>query len=194
MTRDWIREAPTYWDEHKAAVFGDLDPNLFGIRAPRIGSPIGDEWWRVEEDGQVLGYGRLDESWGDAEILIVVSPLARRTGVGAFILGKLAAEADARHLNYVYNAVPARHPRSRDVTAWLTANGFTEAGNGEYRQAIQRSTPRRRGVPGSVRREEGGELVDADFRPGDQRGVLPDLEQPLLGREGGGRVPRHRVE
>jgi len=44
MTRDWIREAPTYWDEHKAAVFGDLDPNLFGIRAPRIGSPIGDEW------------------------------------------------------------------------------------------------------------------------------------------------------
>jgi N-acetylglutamate synthase-like GNAT family acetyltransferase len=142
MTREWIREAPAYWDERKAAMFEDLDPNLFGIRATEAGSPIGDEWWRVEGDGEVLGYGRLDESWGDAEVLVVVSPAVRRTGVGAFILDRLAGEADARHLNYVYNVVPRKHPYARDVERWLIASGFTEAGDGEYRKAVRRSSPR----------------------------------------------------
>ena len=57
----------------------------------------------------VFGYGRLDDTWGDAEILVLVEPERRGSGVGAFILDHLEQEAAERHLNYIYNVVPHGH-------------------------------------------------------------------------------------
>jgi N-acetylglutamate synthase-like GNAT family acetyltransferase len=133
---DWIRETPAHWDDAKARVLGDLAPALFGFGSPTSGDSLADEWWRAEQDGAVLGYGRLDDTWGDAEILVLVDPGRRRSGVGAFILDRLEHEASSRHLNYIYNVVPDRHPDPETVTDWLVAQGFTPNDVGELRKKV----------------------------------------------------------
>ncbi|MGD9531461.1 DUF6158 family protein [Pseudonocardia sp.] len=137
LERTWIRETPARWNAAKAAVFGDLDPALFGIHA-EADAPLGDEWWRVEDGTGVVGYGRLDESWGDAEILLVVAPGSHGSGVGTFILDRLEHEAAARDLNYVYNVVPDGHPARVRTASWLRDHGFTENADGELRKRVQR--------------------------------------------------------
>ena len=49
---------------------------IFEISPYNDGDLIAAEWWRVEEAGAVLGYGWMDHTWGDAEILLAAS--ARR--------------------------------------------------------------------------------------------------------------------
>jgi GNAT superfamily N-acetyltransferase len=132
----WVRETPAHWDADKQRVLGDLAPELFGFGRPGVGDVLADEWWRVEDGDQVLGYGRLDDTWGDAEILVLVDPQRRRSGVGAFILERLEEEAAARHLNYIYNVVPDRHPDPEKVTGFLAAHGFTPNAVGELRKKV----------------------------------------------------------
>lgn len=140
--RSWHREEPATWDAAKQAAFGALSPRLFGLGAPAEGDALADEWWRAEEDGAVVGYGRLDESWGDAEVLMIVHPDHRRRGVGRYVLDRLEEEASARHLNYVYNVVPLTLDDRDDVAAWLVAQGFAEKADGEYRKQVPRDDPR----------------------------------------------------
>ena len=134
---EWIRETPAHWDDGKQRVLGGLAPGLFGFGSPRAGEPLADEWWRAEDDGRVLGYGRLDDTWGDAEILVLVDPDTRRRGVGRFILDHLEREAAARQLNYIYNVVPTGHPDPESVTEWLTAHGFVRNQLGELRKRVR---------------------------------------------------------
>lgn len=134
---EWIRETPASWDEHKAAVLDGLEPALFGLGTPAPGDALGDEWWRVQDgSGTVLGYGRLDDTWGDAEILVLVAPGHRRTGVGGFVLSHLEQEAGRRRLNYIYNVVPRHHPSPEPVTEWLRAQGFVPNDVGELRKQV----------------------------------------------------------
>lgn len=77
VARSWTRESPPCWDAGKAEAFGELAPALFGLGTPKDGEALADEWWRAEDGTGVLGYGRLDEAWGDAEILMVVHPKHR---------------------------------------------------------------------------------------------------------------------
>jgi N-acetylglutamate synthase-like GNAT family acetyltransferase len=137
MTHEWIRETPAIWDGPKADVLGDLAPTLFGLGTPQEGDKLGDEWWRVEDDGAVVGYGRLDESWGDAEILVLAHPEHRGTGVGTFVLERLEEEAGSRHLNYIYNVVPRGHPDPDAISGWLAAHGFEPTDVGELRKRIR---------------------------------------------------------
>ena len=135
---DWVRETPARWDKTKADVLGELSPELFGLGRPTEGDALADEWWRVEDDGEVLGYGRLDDTWGDAEILMLVAPERRARGIGSFILSRLEAEAAARDVNYIYNVVPQRHPDPESVIDFLTAHGFEPTEIGELRKRIPR--------------------------------------------------------
>jgi GNAT superfamily N-acetyltransferase len=132
----WVRDTPAHWDADKQRVLGDLPPELFGFGSPAHGDVLGDEWWRVEDGDRVVGYGRLDDTWGDAEILVLVDPQRRGSGVGAFILERLEHEAAARHLNYIYNVVPDRHPDPEPVTGWLSAHGFVPNDVGELRKQV----------------------------------------------------------
>lgn len=133
---EWIRETPARWDADKQRVLGEVAPHLFGFGSPDPGDALADEWWRVEDGGRVLGYGRLDDSWGDAEILVLVAPDRRRSGVGSYILEHLEREAAGRQLNYIYNVVPVGHPDPESVTGWLAGHGFTANAVGELRKKV----------------------------------------------------------
>src|SRR4051794_31771188 len=108
----------------------------FHTVARQPGEPLSSDWWRVERDGRVVGYGWLDDVWGDAEILLAVDAGERRTGVGSFLVDHLEREAAARGLNYVVNVVRETHPERDAVTAWFEAHGFAPAEDGRLRKRV----------------------------------------------------------
>jgi N-acetylglutamate synthase-like GNAT family acetyltransferase len=138
--------------------------------ARRPGERLSSDWWRVERDGRVVGYGWLDDVWGDAEILLAVEDGERRSGVGAFVLERLEEEAADRGLNYVLNVVRDTHPDAAAVTAWLQRHGFAAAEDGALRKRVRAG----QGDPGQ--RQDG--------RPGAGRATAP----------GGDRQARYAAE
>jgi GNAT superfamily N-acetyltransferase len=144
MAFAWIRESAACWDAAKASVLGCVPPGVFAFADCREGDLLPGEWWRVEDEGRVAGYGWLDCNWGDGEILLAVAPERQRTGVGSFIMERLQEEARARGLNYLYNVVPAAHPDPAGLTAWLRRRGFAPRGDGRL---MRRVTARPRATP-----------------------------------------------
>ena len=126
MSLEWIHENPPRWDQSKAAIVGGAPSGVFELGGYREGELVPGEWWRIEEDGAVLGYGWMDTTWGDAEILLAVDTTRRKHGVGTFILDRLEEEAATRGLHYMYNVVRPRHPDREAVTEWLKARRFEE--------------------------------------------------------------------
>jgi hypothetical protein len=85
-----------------------------------------------------VGYGWLDSEWGDAEVTFLVVEGRCGEGIGAFIVDRLEAEAEAaaRSLNYIYNVVPVTSPNPGQVTAWLVGHGFV-VGDGDLRRRVR---------------------------------------------------------
>ena len=123
MRYGWIQESPPHWDRDKARILGE-SPGAFGLGPYRDGDLLPGEWWRVEDGGSVLGYGFMDCTWGDAEVLLAVDATRRSEGVGTFILDRLEKEALARGVNYLYNEVRPDHPDPEGLTRWLENRGF----------------------------------------------------------------------
>jgi GNAT superfamily N-acetyltransferase len=144
MSLEWIHENPPYWDGGKAGIVGNAPPGIFELSAYGDGDMLPGEWWRVEQAGTVLGYGWMDTTWGDAEILLAVDLSAQRKGVGAFILDRLDEEAVARGLNYLYNQVRESHPDPDGVTKWLEKRGFAMSHDDRL---LRRSVKPRRSSP-----------------------------------------------
>ena len=138
MGLKWIHESPPYWDADKARIVGDAGAGIFepSLADREIGTLLPNDWWHAEEDGKVVGYGWMDTTWGDAEILLAVDPGARRHGIGTFILERLEVEARERGLNYIYNVVRETHPLHAEVTAWLEARRFTASEDGKLLRAV----------------------------------------------------------
>ncbi|MEM6290806.1 MAG: GNAT family N-acetyltransferase [Myxococcota bacterium] len=134
----WIHESLPYWDAEKARIVGGAQagtlPARPDSRAP--GEVLPDDWWRVELDGKTVGYGWMDVTWGDAEILLVVEPEAQGHGAGSFILEQLEGEARARGINYLYNQVHPEHPARDEITAWLQKRAFSQTEDGKLARAI----------------------------------------------------------
>jgi N-acetylglutamate synthase-like GNAT family acetyltransferase len=140
MSLSWTRERSPIWDADKIRIVGEAKAGIFDTRYGELaeGAPVPGEWWRVERDGQAVGYGWLEVVWGDAEILLATAADARGQGVGAFALENLEREAKQRGLNYLYNVVRPTHPEAEGVTAWLTKRGFKATEDGR----LLRATPR----------------------------------------------------
>lgn len=138
MGFSWVREDTATWDEDKARIVGGAAEGIFDTRfgSAAPGSIVPAEWWRVEDGGEVVGYGWLDVTWGDAEILLATAEGARGRGVGAFILERLEDEARARGLNYLYNVVRPTHPEGERVSVWLVKHGFERASDGRLLRAV----------------------------------------------------------
>ncbi len=134
----WIHESVAHWDADKARIVGGAPVGSLPISAAdhAEGDVLPDDWWRVEHEGRCVGYGRMDVTWGDAEILLVVEPEAQHRGVGSFILEQLEHEARARGLNYLYNQVQAEHPAQAEITSWLRNRAFSQTEDGKLARAV----------------------------------------------------------
>lgn len=131
MSLEWIHEHVPQWDENKSTIIGRAPDGIFHLGNYRVGDMIPGAWWRVEENGRTLGYGWMDATWGNAEILLAVAPDARGRGVGSFILERLEHEAARAGMNYMLNVVSVDHPERARTTKWLEARGFERAHDGE---------------------------------------------------------------
>ena len=159
----WVKEDDPRWDADRERVFGTVPEGVFRAEARRPGDRLSGDWWRVEAPDRVVGYGWLDDVWGDAEILLAIEADARGTGAGAFALARLEDEAAARGLNYVLNVVLDTHPQRDAVTAWFQARGFAGTEDGRLRKQVG---DRHR----DIGQHQGG-------RPGTGRAVEPDGER-----------------
>lgn len=139
MALRWIHENGPRWDANKARIVGEAPQGVFSF-AQREGDLVPGEWWRVEDErGTPLGYGWMEVTWADAEILLVVAKDAQGQGVGSFIVDRLHEEARARGLNYLMNAVPPTHPQAPQLREWLEKRGFAPHGEGELLRSTVRA-------------------------------------------------------
>jgi N-acetylglutamate synthase-like GNAT family acetyltransferase len=156
----WVKDDDPRWDADRERVFATVPAGVFAVEARQPGERLPSDWWRVEEGDRVIGFGWLDDVWGDAEILLAVEAPARGSGAGAFALARLEDEAAARGLNYVVNVVRDTHPERESVTAWFLAHGFAGTDDGRLRKQV-----------GGRGRDAGQEQ---DGRPGTRPATLPD--------------------
>lgn len=132
----WVREASPRWDADKQRVIGGAPEGAFVIPFSD-GDELPGDWWSARDaGGLVVGYGRLDTTWGgDAEILLAVAPDRQERGIGSFILARLEDEAAARDLNYIHNRI--RDHEQRDlVHDWLVVRGFRGPVDGDLRRRV----------------------------------------------------------
>ena len=141
MSLTWIHENPPQWDRPKADLISKAAPGIFNFGEIAEGDLVPGEWWRVENEGKVIGYGWMECTWGDAEILLTVDPAERQHGVGTFILDHLEQEAVTRGLNYMFNVVQPTHPDPEGITRWLTERRF-EAAHDRLRRQVRGSAPK----------------------------------------------------
>ena len=132
----------------------------------------------MERDDRVVGYGWLDDVWGDAEILMAVEEAARGTGAGAFALARLEEEAAGRGLNYVLNVVRDTHPDRAAVTGWFVAHGFTGTEDGRLRKQVG-DRARESGSTRTAARNAGGPSRRTTAAG---RGTTPSATGPPPGR------------
>jgi N-acetylglutamate synthase-like GNAT family acetyltransferase len=132
----WVKDDDPRWDPDRERVFATVPEGVFRAESRTPGERLSSDWWRVEDGERVVGYGWLDDVWGDAEILLAVEAGARGTGAGAFALARLEDEAAGRGLNYVVNVVRDTHPDREAVTAWFLAHGFTGTDDGRLRKRV----------------------------------------------------------
>ena len=136
----WHHDNPPHWDRSKSEIVGKAERGIFKLDDHDEGDLVPGEWWRVEDGGRVVGFGWMECTWGDAEILLAVDPAKRQHGVGSFILDHLEKEAAARGLNYLYNVVRPTHPDPEGITRWLTTRGF-EAAHDRLRRRVPQRRP-----------------------------------------------------
>lgn len=120
----WRHEPDPTWDADKRRVIGSAPAGVFDLHYADGAALPGDWWTAGTADGAVVGYGWLDATWGDAEILLAVDASSRSRGVGSFVLDRLEDEAARRGLNYVYNTVRATHPDRDGLHDWLAVRGY----------------------------------------------------------------------
>ena len=138
MALAWVRESLALWNADKQRIVGGAPAGVFAVSASAPGAVLPGDWWRVEDDGRVIGYGWMDYSWGDAEVLLAVEPGSQSRGVGTFILDRLDEEAGVRGLNYLYNVIPAQHPDKSALKRWLLQRGFVGAKEGDlFKRTVQ---------------------------------------------------------
>ena len=138
MTLNWQHESSSRWNEPKRRIVGAAPAGIFDSRFGELADddPLPGDWWRIERDGEPVGYAWLDAVWGDAEVTLAVDTGARRAGIGSFTLDHLEDEARKRGLNRLYNTVRPTHPEHEATTAWFRKRGFAQSEDGSLIRAV----------------------------------------------------------
>ncbi len=141
MSFTWHRDIPV-WDADKLRIVGGTAKGILDSRYASIelGATVPCNWFRVERDGAVVGYGWVDVNWGDAEILLATAADAQGSGVGSFILEHLDEEARRMGLAYTYNIVRPTHPDGDKVAAWLVKRGFEKKPDGRLTRRVGKTS------------------------------------------------------
>ena len=135
MDFSWVREDDPTWDADKQRIIGGAPAGAF-VLPFTDGDPLPGEWWSAREGDDVVGYGRLDVTWGgDAEVLMATDPERQEQGVGSFLLARLEDEAAARGINYVHNRI-LEHPQADVVHDWLVVRGFRGSTDTDLRKRV----------------------------------------------------------
>ena len=137
----WIQESPPYWDAAKARIIGAAPPGTFApdrLSRLRDGDLLPGDWFRVEAGDRVVGFGWMDTTWGDAEILLAVDPERRNVGVGSFILDHLTKAPGVANIRSSFSLKQVKFK-----TALPLDQLWPEAVNGQGRTPERR--PSRRG-------------------------------------------------
>jgi len=180
MQLSWDRESAPVWDADKQRIIGGAPEGAF-VLPFREGDPLPGDWWAVRAGDEVVGYGRLDTTWGgDAEILLAVAPDRQQQGIGSHLLRRLEQEAAARGINYVHNRI--REHDQRDVVHdWLVVRGFRGSVDGDLRKRVVTAADEeaRTGAPVGPREPVPYDASDpADLGPGhEERGGYVSVEQ-----------------
>ena len=140
----WVKDDDPRWDPDRERVFATVPDGVFRAEARTPGERLSSDWWRVEDGGRVVGYGWLDDVWGDAEILLAVQPSSRGQGVGSWILEHLEREAWSRGLRYLYNEIREGHPDREGLRRWLQERRFVGPTDGGLLRAVVRAPARMR--------------------------------------------------
>jgi N-acetylglutamate synthase-like GNAT family acetyltransferase len=169
----WVKDDDPRWDADRERVFASVPEGVLRAGSRTAGERLSSDWWRVEDGDRVVGYGWLDDVWGDAEILLAVAADARGTGAGAFALARLEEEAAARGLNYVVNVVRDTHPERAAVTEWFLAHGFTGTEDGRLRKRVGAGDTGQRnaGRPGTGKAALPGEDRQAAYTAERERAI-----------------------
>jgi N-acetylglutamate synthase-like GNAT family acetyltransferase len=130
MVLTWMHESPAIWNTDKQRIVGGAPPGVFALSSSQDGAVVPGDWWRADADGRAVGYGWMDHSWGDAEVLLAVDPAEQDSGAGTFILDRLEDEAAHRGINYLYNVVSEQHPDRQALERWLVRRGFVASQEG----------------------------------------------------------------
>lgn len=180
----WVLEEQPTWDEPRRRIVGGAPEGVFALN-PTDGQALPGDWWSARDDaGSVLGYGWMDVTWGEAEVLLAVDGAAQRGGVGSWVLAQLEREAAARGLNYVYNTVRPTHPDRDVMHDWLGVRGYTGSGTDA---ALRKRVGVAPEPPGSYRdrsagrdsaaTSSGSDPAGADRGPGhEEQGGYVDVE------------------
>jgi N-acetylglutamate synthase-like GNAT family acetyltransferase len=183
----WVHEHDPRWDADRQRVFAGVPGSVFPAAARRPGERLSSDWWRVEREGRAVGYGWLDDVWGDAEILLAVDEAERGSGVGSFVLEHLEQEAAGRGLNYVLNVVRETHPDRVIVSAWFESRGFTPAEDGRLRKRVGNRArdigQHQAGRPGTGRARQPDEAAQARYSAERERAVGRSHDGPAASAE-----------
>jgi GNAT superfamily N-acetyltransferase len=177
VTLSWVREDNPTWDADKERVIGGAPEGAF-VLGFADGEQLPGEWWSARDGESVVGYGRLDVTWGgDAEILLAVDPAQQQHGVGSFVLARLEEEAAGQGINYVHNRI--REHAERDlVHDWLVVRGFRGSTDADLRKRVGTATGTSGAEPASSPAASSATPYDAessgDLAPGheDQGGYV----------------------
>ena len=179
MELSWAREESPAWDTDKRRVIGGAPEGAFAIGFSD-GEALPGEWWSVREGEEVVGYGRLDITWGgDAEILEAVDPARQSAGIGSFILRHIEEEAARRGINYIRNRI-REHDQRDLVHDWLVVRGFRGPSDGDVRKRVGNRSLEAQRVPARPAEPYDVEADPSGRGPGhEEQGGYVDIEKHL---------------
>ncbi|GEM_PF-5388488 len=120
----WIKEDKAIWNENKARIIGSNIGSFF-LDFPVQSDILPGEWFNLtDENGEIVGYGWINVSEGDAEISVAIDGKYQGRGYGSQIIDNLYREVESLGFEEIIVVVRQENPNASDVVKWAYKNGY----------------------------------------------------------------------